>query len=314
MKLSGGGGSLSGRRVRRPGLCRSWWRYVALVMTIYLAASLLYYGMWRGIGPRAGSVVVLDQASGSRSGRSGGAGSQAGASLRRYALQAAGGPKGSSPPPPAMVSVDGLSPDLALQFTETWASWGAVQPPGGGKDVQQPPPVADAQPAARTLRFQVCNGFANQRLGIVYGVLFAARTNRTPVLPDLLEDGTQMTGDQVGGQGVPGPAPGRPYMSTWVPGLAACTQARLWCGSDPTCRTQGGQPSSVLGVGLPSLRADAPSRHHPVDLSPSHAPMQRARLTAPFGPPMLCPTRSWPRQPTAGPLAACTTWLLCGRR
>lgn len=45
----------------------------------------------------------------------------------------------------------------------------------------------------RTLRFQVCNGMANQRLSIVYGILLAHRLGRTPVLPVLLRNGTQRT-------------------------------------------------------------------------------------------------------------------------
>lgn len=44
-----------------------------------------------------------------------------------------------------------------------------------------------------TLQFEVCNGFANQRLSIVYGIIAAKRLNRTAVLPTLLLDGTQMT-------------------------------------------------------------------------------------------------------------------------
>ncbi|EFJ43295.1 hypothetical protein VOLCADRAFT_106875 [Volvox carteri f. nagariensis] len=48
-------------------------------------------------------------------------------------------------------------------------------------------------PKSQTLRFKVCNGFANQRLSIVYGVLLAQRLGRTPVLPVLLRDGIQRT-------------------------------------------------------------------------------------------------------------------------
>jgi hypothetical protein len=44
---------------------------------------------------------------------------------------------------------------------------------------------------SKTLRFAVCNGFANQRLSIVYGILIAAKTRRVPVLPSLIADGRQ---------------------------------------------------------------------------------------------------------------------------
>lgn len=55
----------------------------------------------------------------------------------------------------------------------------------------------------QTLRFPVCNGFTNQRLSLVYGILLARRLNRVPVLPGhLLRDGTQVdqsTGPKWGG-------------------------------------------------------------------------------------------------------------------
>ena len=40
---------------------------------------------------------------------------------------------------------------------------------------------------------QVCNGYANQRLAIAYGILLANSLGRTAVLPDLLKKGTQLT-------------------------------------------------------------------------------------------------------------------------
>ncbi|GFR49842.1 hypothetical protein Agub_g11783, partial [Astrephomene gubernaculifera] len=46
-------------------------------------------------------------------------------------------------------------------------------------------------PANRTIRFQVCNGFANQRLSIMYGILLARRLNRSAVLPVLIDNGLQ---------------------------------------------------------------------------------------------------------------------------
>ncbi|KAL6753995.1 hypothetical protein V8C86DRAFT_404853 [Haematococcus lacustris] len=48
-----------------------------------------------------------------------------------------------------------------------------------------------------TLQIQVCNGFTNQRLSLVYGALLARKTGRALVLPPLLADGTQMTGQQI---------------------------------------------------------------------------------------------------------------------
>jgi hypothetical protein len=49
----------------------------------------------------------------------------------------------------------------------------------------------------RTLRFQVCNGFANQRLAVLYGVLIAHNTRRAVVLPSLIRSGLQKTTTQV---------------------------------------------------------------------------------------------------------------------
>jgi len=45
----------------------------------------------------------------------------------------------------------------------------------------------------RTLHFDVCNGFANQRLALVYGLVAAKRLGRAAVLPNLILDGTQST-------------------------------------------------------------------------------------------------------------------------
>ncbi|GFR46701.1 hypothetical protein Agub_g8320 [Astrephomene gubernaculifera] len=56
-------------------------------------------------------------------------------------------------------------------------------------------------PKHQTMRFQVCNGFANQRLSVVYGVLLAHRLGRTPVLPVLMRDGIQRTDATVTAQG-----------------------------------------------------------------------------------------------------------------
>jgi len=45
--------------------------------------------------------------------------------------------------------------------------------------------------SSRFLSFQVCNGFANQRLSIIYAAIIAKETNRSLHLPRLLLDGTQ---------------------------------------------------------------------------------------------------------------------------
>lgn len=52
---------------------------------------------------------------------------------------------------------------------------------------------------ARTLRFEVCNGFANQRLALVYGILLAHLLGRAAVLPSVLTNGTQASDEWVAG-------------------------------------------------------------------------------------------------------------------
>lgn len=42
-----------------------------------------------------------------------------------------------------------------------------------------------------TLKFETCNGYGNQRLSLVYGILLAHATGRAAVAPDFLLDGTQ---------------------------------------------------------------------------------------------------------------------------
>lgn len=104
--------------------------------------------------------------------------------------------------------------------TSAFSRWAAVvlhwQPPTGNIDHhgstamgcqqqdQQPvnPPVATAPPPPPlptnfTLHFPVCNGFANQRLSILYGVLLAKRLNRAAVLPMLIDNGLQRSGSSV---------------------------------------------------------------------------------------------------------------------
>ncbi|KAG2483042.1 hypothetical protein HYH03_018071 [Edaphochlamys debaryana] len=52
-------------------------------------------------------------------------------------------------------------------------------------------PTWEPAPPTRTLRFAVCNGFANQRLSVVYAALLAYRLGRSLVLPDLIDMGLQ---------------------------------------------------------------------------------------------------------------------------
>ncbi|KAG2452983.1 hypothetical protein HYH02_002320 [Chlamydomonas schloesseri] len=61
--------------------------------------------------------------------------------------------------------------------------------------------LANVPPKHHTMRFQVCNGFANQRLSVVYGVLLAHRLGRSPVLPVLMRDGIQRDDKTVTAQG-----------------------------------------------------------------------------------------------------------------
>lgn len=67
----------------------------------------------------------------------------------------------------------------------------------GGRRGLRPPrsSLSDSAPAApsRTLQFKVCNGFTNQRLALVYGILLAVKTRRVPVIPCMLSDGEQLT-------------------------------------------------------------------------------------------------------------------------
>ena len=47
------------------------------------------------------------------------------------------------------------------------------------------------------LHITVCNGFANQRITLLSGIILALEMKRIFVLPDLVLDGTQNTGDNV---------------------------------------------------------------------------------------------------------------------
>lgn len=52
-------------------------------------------------------------------------------------------------------------------------------------------------PANRTLRFGVCNGYANQRLAVLYGIMLARRLGRSAVLPVLIDNGLQRSDTNV---------------------------------------------------------------------------------------------------------------------
>ncbi len=48
---------------------------------------------------------------------------------------------------------------------------------------------------ARTFRFDLCNGFANQRVALAYGIVMAHWLGRAAVLPEVLLNGTQGSDD-----------------------------------------------------------------------------------------------------------------------
>ncbi|KXZ50966.1 hypothetical protein GPECTOR_14g21 [Gonium pectorale] len=79
------------------------------------------------------------------------------------------------------------------------ASSGGNAAAGSSKGAETELPVAlpALQPGNRTLRFAVCNGYANQRLSVLYGTLLAKRLGRSAVLPVLVDNGLQRTDDAV---------------------------------------------------------------------------------------------------------------------
>ncbi|KAI8467661.1 MAG: hypothetical protein J3K34DRAFT_523549 [Monoraphidium minutum] len=76
---------------------------------------------------------------------------------------------------PPVVAAAAAAAAAAARNAREWA--------GGASGLARPP----------TLHFEVCNGFANQRLSIMYGLVIAKALGRAAVLPALLLDGTQMT-------------------------------------------------------------------------------------------------------------------------
>ena len=49
--------------------------------------------------------------------------------------------------------------------------------------------------SSRSFRFSLCNGFANQRIGLASGIIFAHLLGRSAVLPNAVANGTQATDD-----------------------------------------------------------------------------------------------------------------------
>lgn len=61
--------------------------------------------------------------------------------------------------------------------------------------------LARVKQSQRTLRFQVCNGFGNQRLAVMYAAIIAKNTGRALVLPHLIREGTQRSFAENSGHG-----------------------------------------------------------------------------------------------------------------
>jgi hypothetical protein len=51
--------------------------------------------------------------------------------------------------------------------------------------------------AGRSLSFDICNGFTNQRLSLFYGIIVAIETGRDMYLPNAVLDGLQITGENI---------------------------------------------------------------------------------------------------------------------
>jgi hypothetical protein len=60
----------------------------------------------------------------------------------------------------------------------------------GGAAAEEPSSAEGS--SSKTLGFEVCHGFAAQRLSIAHGLLIARQLGRTPVLPTLMQYGVQM--------------------------------------------------------------------------------------------------------------------------
>ena len=64
---------------------------------------------------------------------------------------------------------------------------------GGRRGLRPPHSSLSVSAPSRTLQFKVCNGFTNQRLSLVYGILLAVKTGRVPVVPCMLPNGEQLS-------------------------------------------------------------------------------------------------------------------------
>jgi len=83
-----------------------------------------------------------------------------------------------------------------------WVPPSTAQPQQAPFNTPAPPPA----PPDRTLSFQVCKGFAQQRLAILYGLLLAKQLGRAAVLPDVLLD-RPVIGQPDGGAASAGASP-----------------------------------------------------------------------------------------------------------
>lgn len=55
--------------------------------------------------------------------------------------------------------------------------------------------LSDRAVPSRTLKFELCNGFANQRIALASGIIFATLLDRYAVLPEAVANGIQITDD-----------------------------------------------------------------------------------------------------------------------
>ncbi|KAG2436256.1 hypothetical protein HXX76_006567 [Chlamydomonas incerta] len=117
----------------------------------------------------------------------------AGATARRSALRAGDGSSVSRAAKGLHISgVQGDTADSSIPGDRGSAAEEAAAAAAGA--MGGPLPLA---PANRTLRFGVCNGHANQRLAVLYGMMLARRLGRSAVLPVLIDDGLQRSDTNV---------------------------------------------------------------------------------------------------------------------
>jgi hypothetical protein len=149
---------------------------------------------------------------------------------------------------------------------------GTAAPAGGGDSgarhlwgAREPPPAA----RPRTLAFQVCNGFANQRLALLYGLIIAKQLGRAVVLPTLITDGTQFTAaDRLASDAGAATAPFETFYdikalrTALAPyGVAVVTQQELEAASTSGKRSSGDSTAAAaapLGAASVSLAASKP--------------------------------------------------------